>query len=137
MVVSFTTGQPSGDWIKTTMKHSDGQRSIEALRRHFSGEGNATRNLAEAERLNESLHYKSERAMSFKIFLTQCQKMFNIYKKEVEEISDEEKVRFLFSKVQHTGLRSSIDAFKASQTSSTAQSHTLWWRRWRSLEPTS
>ena len=23
MVVSYTTGQPSGDWIKTMMKHSD------------------------------------------------------------------------------------------------------------------
>ena len=55
---------------------------MEALRRHFAGEGNATRNLVEAERLNESLHYKSNGAMSFKIFVTQCQKMFNIYEKE-------------------------------------------------------
>ena len=54
---------------------------MEALRRHFAGEGNATRNLAEDERLNESLHYKSDRAMYFEIFITQCQKMFNIYEK--------------------------------------------------------
>ena len=79
MVVSFTTGQPSGDWIKTTLKHADGRRSMEALRKHFTGESNATRNLAEAERLNESLKYKSERSMYFEIFLTPCQKMFNIY----------------------------------------------------------
>jgi len=79
MLVSFTTGQPSGDWIKSTLKHSDGRRSMNALRRHFAGEGNATRNLAEAERLHESLHYKTERAMGFETFLTQCQKMFNIY----------------------------------------------------------
>ena len=58
--------------LKRTMKHSNGRRSMETLRRNFSGEGNATRNLAEDERLNESLHYKSERAMSFDIFLTQC-----------------------------------------------------------------
>ena len=25
IVVSFTTGQPSGEWIKTMMKHSDGR----------------------------------------------------------------------------------------------------------------
>ena len=54
--------------------------------------------------------------MSFEIFLTQCQKMFNIYEKEGEEISDEAKIGFLFRKVQHTGHRSSIDALKASQT---------------------
>ena len=102
MVVSFTTDQPSGYWIKITMKDSDGRRSMEALRRYFYGEGNATRNLAEAKRLNESLHYNSEGAMSFEIFLTQFQKMFNIYEKEEEEMFEEAKVRFLFRKVQHT-----------------------------------
>ena len=25
IVVTFTTGHPSGDWVKTTMKHSDGR----------------------------------------------------------------------------------------------------------------
>ena len=46
MVVSLTTGQPLGDWIKKTMKNSDGGQSMEALRRNFSGEGNATQNIA-------------------------------------------------------------------------------------------
>ena len=51
--VYFTTLQPSSDWIKTTMKHSDGRRLMEKFCRHFSGYGNATRNLTEAERLNK------------------------------------------------------------------------------------
>ena len=51
--------------------------------------------------------------MSFNIFLTQFQKMFNIYEKEGEEMSDEEKVRFIFRKVYHTILSSSVDALKA------------------------
>ena len=55
---------------------------MEELYKNFTGEINATRNLAEAERLNESLLYKSKREISFKIFLTQFQKMFNIYEKE-------------------------------------------------------
>ena len=125
MVVSFKTGQPSSDWIKTTMKHTDVRRSMEDLRRHFSGEGNATRNLAEDERLNESLHYKSEREISFDIFLTQFQKMFNIYEKEREEMSEEAKIRFLFRKVQHTGLRSYINTLKFSQTAGTIISYTI------------
>ena len=40
-------------------------------------------------------------------------------------MSDEAKVRFLFRKVQHTGLRISIDALKASQTMGTTISYTM------------
>ena len=125
MIVSFTTGQPSGDWIKSTLRFSDGRRSMNALRQHFAGEGNASRNMAEADRLHESLMYKSERAMSFEVFLTQCQKMFNIYEKEGEPMADDAKVRFLFKKVQHAGLRSSIDALKATQTIGTDITYTM------------
>ena len=63
--------------------------------------------------------------MAFETFLTQCQKMFNIYEKEGEEMSYEAKVRFLFRKVQHAGLRSSIDALKATQTTGTIISYTM------------
>ena len=98
---------------------------MKALHRHFSGKGNETRNLAEAQRLNELLHYKSKRAISFEIFLTQCQKMFNIYEKEGEEMSEEAKVQLLFRKVQHTRIRSPIDALKASQKMGTAISYTI------------
>ena len=38
---------------------------------------------------------------------------------------EEEKVRFLFIKVQHTGLRSSIDSLKASQNTGTNISYTM------------
>ena len=107
------------------MKDSDGRQSMEALCRHFAGEGNATRNLAEDKIFNKLLHFKSERAMSFEIFLTQYQKMFNIYEKEEEEMSEEAKVQFPFRKVHHTGLRSSIDALKASQTTGTNISYAM------------
>ena len=92
MIVSFTTGQPSGDWIKSTIKYSDGRRSMKTLINHFSGEGNASRNIAEADRLKDNLHYKSERAMSFENFLTNYQKMYNIYEKEGESMAEEAKL---------------------------------------------
>ena len=125
MIVSFTTGQPSGDWIKSTLRYADGRRSMKALRDHFAGEGNATRNMAEADRLKDNLHYKSERAMPFETFLTNCQKMFNIYEKEGEAMTDEAKTRFLLKKVQHTGLRGAIEALKAQQTAGTAVTYTM------------
>ena len=125
MVVSFTTGQPSGDWIKDTYKYSCGRRSIIALRNHFAGEGNATRQMAEADRLFASLHYKSERAMPFETFLTQCQKMYNIREKEGDPMNDGAKVRFLFQKVQHKDLQGAINALKAQQTAGTIITYTM------------
>ena len=67
--VSFTTGQESGDWVKPTIRQQNGRVSMQALRDHYLSEGNATRSLADAERLRESLHYKNERAMPFETFL--------------------------------------------------------------------
>jgi hypothetical protein len=125
MVVSFTTGQPSGDWIKDTLKYADGRRSMKALCTHFAGEGNASRNVAEADRLQESLHYKSERAMAFETFLTQMQRMFNIYEKEGEPMPEDQKVRLLFKKVQHKDLDSAIKALKARQIDGTQLTYTM------------
>ena len=56
IIIAFTTGQPSGDWVKATHRYADGRRSMKALRDPFAGEGNATRNISEADRLKESLH---------------------------------------------------------------------------------
>jgi len=124
MIVSFTTGQPSGDWVKETLKFSDGRRSMQALINHFAEEGNATRNLAEAERLYQSIHYKNEKAMNFETFLTQCQRMFNIFDKKGEVMAEEAKVRFLFRKIEYPGLQGAIQAFNASIATGTAISYT-------------
>ncbi len=124
MLITFTTGQPSGDWISNTLKYSNGRRSMKALRDHFAGEGNATRNIADADRLKESLHYKSERAMPFETFLTQCQKMFNIYDQEGEPMADDARVRFLFQRVQHKDLQHSIEALEAQITAGSAITYT-------------
>ena len=118
-ILSFTTGKPSEDWIKNVARHRDGRRSMKALRDHFSGEGNATRNIAEAERLRDQLHYKNERSLSFETFLTKCQKMFNIFEEENEPMEEDAKVRFLFNKIQHQGLQAPIEAMRARIATST------------------
>jgi hypothetical protein len=58
MLVNFTTGQPSHVWIKSVERFEDGRRSMKVLREYFEGKGNATRNLAEANHLRETLHYE-------------------------------------------------------------------------------
>lgn len=124
MIVSFTSGQHSGDWLKSTIRHSDGRRSMHAHRAHFAGEGNASRNIAEADRLKDSLYYKGERAMAFEIFLTQCQKMYNIYIKENDPMSKDANIRFLFRKVHHPGLQGAIEALKARLATNDAITYT-------------
>ena len=116
LILSFTTGQPSGDWIKNTIKYNDGRRSMQALRAHFAGEGNASRNKAVADALKASLHYKNERAMPFETFLTKCQQMFNIYDKEGESMGEDAKLRFLYGSIQHQGLDSAVQALKVQRT---------------------
>ena len=86
------------------------------LRTHFAGAGNDTRNKAEADRLHDSLHYKSERSMAFEVFLTNCEKMYNIYNKEGEPWPEDRKIRYLIKKVQHEKLQSAIDALQVQQT---------------------
>ena len=120
-IVSFTAGLPSEDWIKNVARHKDGRRSMKSLRDHFSGEGNATRRIAEAERLRDTLHYKNERSLSFEMFLTKCQKMFNIFEQQGEPMEEEAKIRFLFKKIEHSGLQSAIEAMRARITTSTTQ----------------
>ena len=118
-IVSFTTGQTSEDWIKPVKRQKNGRVTMQALRDHFKGEGNATRRIAEAERLRESLHYKNERSLSFEVFLTKCQKMFNIYRDENEEMDEKAKIRFLFKSVKSSGLTTDVAALKARISTST------------------
>ena len=56
--------------------------------------------------------------MQFETFLTQMQKMFNIFEKEGEPMEEEAKIRFLFKKVQNNDLQKSAEALKAQQTTS-------------------
>ena len=125
MIISFTTGHASGDWIKKTAKHADGRKSMQTLRNHYNDEGNASRNLAEATRLRDSLHYKHERSMAFEVFLIKIEEMRYIYDKEGEPWTDAALLRFLFEKVQHPGLRVVIESLKAQQTTGTQVSYTM------------
>ena len=116
MILSFTTGQSSHAWIKHTLTASDGRKSMKALRDHFTGEGNASRRISEADHLKGQLHYTNERAMTFEEYLTNCQKMYNIYATENEPMGDDAKVRFLFETVRHEKLQPEIIALRAQQT---------------------
>lgn len=71
-----------------------------ALQNDYSGKGNTSRRIAIAERTQDTLHYKSKRALPFSSFLDKRQKMFNIFDKQDESIPDSAKVCLLLKKVE-------------------------------------
>ena len=95
-------GGPAEEWIRAQTDREDGRRDMIALRAHFAGEGNASRRIAEADRLRDTLSYKSERTLPFATFLDRIQKMFNIYREEDQELTEETKIRELIRMCQHS-----------------------------------
>ena len=96
ILVSFTQGELSEDWLKPFKRLKNGRIDFIELRRHFQGEGNASRRIAIAERMEQTLHYRNERAMAFEVFLSKVQRMYNIFEQQNEGRTEDAKVRFLF-----------------------------------------
>ncbi|KAI2495884.1 Reverse transcriptase (RNA-dependent DNA polymerase) [Fragilaria crotonensis] len=86
----------------------DGRRDMTALRRHYAGEGNSTRRIADAKRIQTTLQYKTERALPFNKFLNSLQRMFTIFEEEDEPLTERAKVDKLLTKVQNTTLAAAV-----------------------------
>ena len=97
---------------------------MQALCDHFSGKGNSTRRIAEADRMNKYLHCKNKRSLSFEMFLTKFHKMFNIYEKEGEPMLGDAKLLFLFDRTNHDSLQVEVEALKANITTGTPVNYT-------------
>ena len=74
LLTGFLHGEPTETWICSLSRFHDGRRDILALRHHYAGEGNSTRRIADAKRIQTSLFYKTERALLFNTFLDRLQK---------------------------------------------------------------
>jgi hypothetical protein len=112
LIKSFLQTETAEQWIKLIARHHSGRQDIQALRNHYSGEGNTSRRIAVAERLRDSLHYENEKSLQFSTFLDKLQKMFNIFEEEKEEITEQAKVRLLLKKVEHPQLQDAVGALR-------------------------
>ena len=112
LLKNFLVAETAEQWIKNLEPHADGCRDMLTLREHYSGEGNASRQIATTERIRDGLHYKNKRSLAFSIFLDRMQKMFNIYEKEGEEFTENAKLHELFKRVQHPQLLDTVKALK-------------------------
>mgnify|MGYP006167170513 FL=1 len=79
-----------------------------ALCRHYAGEGNSTRRIADAKRIQNTLHYKTEQALLLNKFLDSLQRMFTIFEEENEPLTERAKVDELLSKVQNSALAAAV-----------------------------
>jgi hypothetical protein len=104
----YLHGELTENWIRPLARYQDGRRDMQALRNHYAGEGNSTRRIADAKRIQTALHYKSERALPFNKFLDSLQKMFMIFQEEGEPLTERAKVDELLTKVQHPALTAAI-----------------------------
>jgi hypothetical protein len=75
LVKSFLQTETAEQWIKPLSRQQNGRADMEALRKHYSGEGNTSRCNAVAERIRDTLHYKNERATQFSAFLDKLQNL--------------------------------------------------------------
>jgi hypothetical protein len=55
IVKTYTQGESAEEWIRTLARYQDGRRDVQVLKAHFQGEGNASRRIAEADNIRESL----------------------------------------------------------------------------------
>ena len=112
LLMNFLVAESAEQWIKNLAPRVNGRLDMEALRNHYGGEGNASRRIATAEKLRETLHYKSERSMPFSTFLDRMHKMFNIFQGEGKEFTENAKVRELLKHVQNNQLQDTVKALR-------------------------
>ena len=110
LLMNFLVAESAEQWIKNVAPWVNGRLDMEALHNHYGGEGNASRHITMAEKLRETLHYKSERSMPFSTFLDRTQKIFNIFQQEGEELTKNAKVCELLKRVQHSQLQDTVKA---------------------------
>lgn len=108
LLTGYLQGEQSESWIRNIAKYQDGRRDMIALRRHYAGEGNSTRRISDAKRIQTTLHYKSERALPFNKFLDSLQKMFTIFEEENEPLTERAKVDELLTKIQNSSLSAAV-----------------------------
>jgi hypothetical protein len=112
LIHGFVQGETAEVWIKPKEKKKNGRIDLLALQAHYGGEGNKKVRIKEAEVLRTSLTYKNERAMSFEKFLTSMQAMFTGFADNEEVLTNAQKIRLLFDKVQNASLNQTKSALK-------------------------
>jgi hypothetical protein len=71
----------------------------------YRGSDNTAKMISKAEAMNRTLHYKKESTMSFEKFADKVKKMFNMFEKHGEPVSEKAKIRQLLDKVTSSNMQ--------------------------------
>ena len=112
LLKNFLMAESAEQWIRPLAPRGNRQDDVLELHHHYEGEGNQSRRIASADKYRETLHYKSKCAMPWETFLDRMQKMFNIYKENGEEMTENAKLRELFKCTKHMQLVESVKALE-------------------------
>ena len=112
LLKNFLTAESAMQWIQPLAPRGNGQDDVLELCCHYEGKGNQSRRIASADKYHETLHYKSECSIPWEMFLDRMQKMFNLYKEEGEEMTENAKPQELFKCTKHTQLIESVKALE-------------------------
>lgn len=112
LIRSYTIGENAAQWLREIAKFHDGRRDMEALRAHY-GEGNNSRQIATAQQLQSTLHYKGKKALEFGIYLDKVKEMFNIFSDCGEPFTEAAKLRYLWDTIESPALIPTIESLKA------------------------
>jgi hypothetical protein len=116
IIQSLIVGEDAEQWVRDHKKSKNGRTDFLTLVAHFTGEGNNTRRIGDAERLEKTLHYKDERAMGYQTFLAKTKHMFNIFEEVGEPKPESAKIRFLLDGIRSTELQPIVQAIRAGMT---------------------
>jgi hypothetical protein len=95
---------------------SFGKTDFLTLVTHFTREGNNTRRIGDAERLEKTVHDKDERAMTFQTFLAKTRHMLNIFEEVGEPKPEAAKIRLLLVLVRNTEFQPIVQAVRNGMT---------------------
>lgn len=68
--------------------------------------------IAKAETMSKTLHYKSERTLSFEKFADKLKEMFNIYEKHGEAVTAKARIRILLDKVSSSTMQIAVQTIR-------------------------
>ncbi len=114
LIHGFVQNESAETWIKPRERRRNGRLDYQALLAHHGGEGNQSARIKEAENLRKTFIYKNERAMSLEKFLTNMQSMFTGFDDSSETLTNGQKTRLSFEKVQATDLQGAKSALQIS-----------------------
>jgi hypothetical protein len=113
LIRSYTVGENVAQWIHEISKHHDGRCDLLALQAHNRGKGNNSCQIATAQQMFTTLHYKGEKAFEFGLYLDKVKEMFNIFHDCGEPQPEAAKLRFLFDTIESPGLTHTISVIGA------------------------